>query len=194
MPGCYWSSLTEQILVIAPLDSTLITQYGSCVQLAIKEPHRYDIILVLEDILSKTSPACLLKTLEFTRFNFCLLSSSLVRQFVDVVMRFKYKIDTLYFIDMSPGSANFIATLFGETSLESTSSMILSFAMVLIDYGGLRVEKVVWPYTHKPYDIWNSTSFVGKRMIIRRPVTVVDGSADAIVVDVIVPRVISFES
>ena len=109
-------------------------------------------------------------------------------------MRFKYKIDTLYFTDMSPGSANFIATLFGETSLESTSSMILSFAMVLIDYGGLRVEKVVWPYTHKPYDIWNSTSFVGKRMIIRVPVTVVDGSANAIIVDIIVPRVISFES
>ena len=33
-PGCYWSSLTEQILVIAPSDSTLITQDGSCVQLA----------------------------------------------------------------------------------------------------------------------------------------------------------------
>ena len=93
------------MVVIAPLDSTLITQDGSCVQLAIKELHRYDFVLVLEDILSKTSPACLLKTLEFTRFDFRFLSSSLVRRFVDVVIRFKYKIDTLYFTDMSPGSA-----------------------------------------------------------------------------------------
>ena len=103
-------------------------------------------------------------------------------------------IDTLYFTDMSPGSANFIATLFGEASLESTGSRILSFAMVLINYGGLRMEKVVWPYVHKPYNVWNPTSFVGKRMISRGPVTVVDGSANAIVVDVIVPRVISFGS